>query len=389
MENIRDRFQYRQDAIFSQLKNRSFYLLPLGATFGVSGVLLVIYSIQVLASLTTTFLIATVCLELVGGFMMVAHLYLKQIAEKDKQQLLIDESRALTAIELLERLDDPSKKDSVILKIAQSFLRPDQQPTYDISSRDQSTASTEKEDEVKLQQLDEYLSVGGQQRISFNSEKCSDVRDFQEFLFWFEHAYNIVYLLENDASILMEFEDREYYGREEIYYFHEKLSRYIPQADRLFLNRVSMSSPGFWEFIGKWNIFEQLRLYLNDRHERQKDREFRNEFEKSRNDLRIEYIERQHQILRSKSQNDIDYERQRKQELIEKERLENMLLETKVVKERLEVLREQGHKPDEEEIEKLQRFLIEPLTHLRMMRNKRILGNMDMNNSRGKLANKR
>jgi len=382
---MQDRFQHKQKIIFSETKSKSFYLLPLGVTFAVSGILLAFYSIQVLANFTVPFLIATMSLELIGSFLMVAYLYLKQIADKGKQQLIIDESRALTAIELLKELNDQSKKDLVILKLAQNFLRPDLQPTQNISSENLSNANIENKDEFKLQQLDEYLAVGHQLRISFNTERCSDVRDFHEFLFWFEHAYNVAYLLEKDAETLMKFKNKEYFNREKLYYLYEEISKYVPKADRLFLNRVSMSSPGFWEFIGKWNIFEQLRFYLNERHERQKDREFRSEFEIKHNNLTIEYIEHQHRILRSEREIDINYERERKRELIERERLENMLLENKVVQERLEILWKQGYNVDKEEIEELQRLLIEPLTHLRIMKNKRILGNIDISNSRGKL----
>ncbi|HEY6551228.1 MAG TPA: hypothetical protein VIY71_08535 [Solirubrobacterales bacterium] len=36
-----------------------------------------------------------------------------------------------------------------------------------------------------------------------------------------------------------------------------------------------LQSPGFWEFVGALNPLEVLRKYLNDHHERKKDREYR------------------------------------------------------------------------------------------------------------------
>lgn len=49
----------------------------------------------------------------------------------------------------------------------------------------------------------------------------------------------------------------------------------VRDDDRLVLRAVELASPGFWEFLGKLNPLEVLRLYLKDRHERRKDREYR------------------------------------------------------------------------------------------------------------------
>lgn len=43
----------------------------------------------------------------------------------------------------------------------------------------------------------------------------------------------------------------------------------------LIVSRVVLTSPGFWEFVGSLNPLEVLRQYLNDRHERRKDDEYR------------------------------------------------------------------------------------------------------------------
>lgn len=69
---------------------------------------------------------------------------------------------------------------------------------------------------------------------------------------------------------------------------------------------MRLGSPGSWEFLGKLNPLEVLRQYLNDRHERRKDREYR--------------------------------------ELAEERRLllENLSLENKVVSERVKIAKELG-----------------------------------------------
>lgn len=62
---------------------------------------------------------------------------------------------------------------------------------------------------------------------------------------------------------------------------------------RLELRRVSIQSPGVWEFIGGLNPLQQLREFLNDRHERRKDHEYRELAEKERLRLDNELLQRQ------------------------------------------------------------------------------------------------
>lgn len=49
----------------------------------------------------------------------------------------------------------------------------------------------------------------------------------------------------------------------------------VGSQDRLLLASVRLESPGFWEFLGRLNPLEVLRLSINDWHERRKDREWR------------------------------------------------------------------------------------------------------------------
>jgi hypothetical protein len=62
---------------------------------------------------------------------------------------------------------------------------------------------------------------------------------------------------------------------------------------RLTVASVHIGSPGFWEFLGAANPLEQLRKFLSDRHERRKDREYREGAERERLSLENELLQRQ------------------------------------------------------------------------------------------------
>jgi hypothetical protein len=62
---------------------------------------------------------------------------------------------------------------------------------------------------------------------------------------------------------------------------------------RLVVTRVHIESPGFWEFLGSLNPLQQIREYLNDRHRRRQDRDFRELAERDRLVLENEIIQRQ------------------------------------------------------------------------------------------------
>jgi hypothetical protein len=62
---------------------------------------------------------------------------------------------------------------------------------------------------------------------------------------------------------------------------------------RLTVTRVQIESPGFWEVMGSLSPLQQLREYLNDRHRRRQDRDFREAAESERLRLDNELIQRQ------------------------------------------------------------------------------------------------
>jgi len=75
----------------------------------------------------------------------------------------------------------------------------------------------------------------------------------------------------------------------------EEISSLVPHSEQLVLSAVQLSSPGFWEFLGKANPLEVIRQYLNDRHERRKDREYRESAEKRR--LTLENLSLENKVI--------------------------------------------------------------------------------------------
>jgi hypothetical protein len=61
-----------------------------------------------------------------------------------------------------------------------------------------------------------------------------------------------------------------------------EVANFVPSSERLILSSVRLESPGFWEFIGSLNPLEVIRKSLNDRHERRKDRQYKEAAERRR-----------------------------------------------------------------------------------------------------------
>lgn len=62
---------------------------------------------------------------------------------------------------------------------------------------------------------------------------------------------------------------------------------------RLVIKSVRIESPGFWEVLASLNPLLQIREYLNDRHRRRQDKEFREAAEREKLILENELIQRQ------------------------------------------------------------------------------------------------
>jgi len=117
------------------------------------------------------------------------------------------------------------------------------------------------------------------------------------FLNDLENAYNsIAYFetlsarLERDFRYLDEYRlfiDRRarMFGLNSFLDYNEENTNFNKEAiaasntEPLVLERVKLTSPGYWDFIGKLNPLEVLRQYLNDRHERRKDKNYKEDAE--------------------------------------------------------------------------------------------------------------
>lgn len=80
----------------------------------------------------------------------------------------------------------------------------------------------------------------------------------------------------------------------------EEISSLVPHSEQLLLAAVRLHSPGFWEFVGKLNPLEVIRQYLNDRHERRKDREYRETAEARR--LKLQNLELENRVIAERVQ---------------------------------------------------------------------------------------
>jgi hypothetical protein len=75
----------------------------------------------------------------------------------------------------------------------------------------------------------------------------------------------------------------------------QEIASLVPVSEELVMSAVKLASPGFWEFVGKLNPLEVLRQYLNDRHERRKDRDYRESAEKRR--MRLENLSLENKVI--------------------------------------------------------------------------------------------
>ena len=140
------------------------------------------------------------------------------------------------------------------------------------------------------------------------------VEDVYEYLNALEYAYNCAYVLDNIIQQAEELEElREEYKTFPVPLRNllwgnwwppdaEKIAALVPDKDRLKLRGVELNSPGFWDFMGSLNPLEVLRQYLSDRHERERDRAYRNKEEARRlaaeNDLlELEVINKKVELL--------------------------------------------------------------------------------------------
>jgi hypothetical protein len=78
----------------------------------------------------------------------------------------------------------------------------------------------------------------------------------------------------------------------------EEIASLVPNRDRLVIAEVDLHSPGFWNFLGNLNPLEVIRQYINDRHERRKDKSYRESAEARK--LELENLKLENEVLRER-----------------------------------------------------------------------------------------
>jgi hypothetical protein len=110
------------------------------------------------------------------------------------------------------------------------------------------------------------------------------VRDYKEFRLSPDFGY-----------IALRTSRRFLWRRGELPFGYGDVEIAVPRREQLVLASVKLASPGVWEFLGSLNPLEQVRKYLQDRHERKKDAKYREAAEERR--MHLENQIRENQVL--------------------------------------------------------------------------------------------
>lgn len=121
--------------------------------------------------------------------------------------------------------------------------------------------------------------------FKIKANRAGQVQELIDFLMALESAYNGLFNwnLTVDA-IYNSRRNRQRYERDypPFITLEPQLLQHISAEPylRLEINRISIQSPGFWETLGAIMPLNQIREWLKDRHERRKDREWREDLER-------------------------------------------------------------------------------------------------------------
>jgi hypothetical protein len=137
-------------------------------------------------------------------------------------------------------------------------------------------------------------------RLHIKAEGGIPVSEARMLLATVEHAYNSLLILESTAESVSI--SKPTWIPDVHFSVQTSVSMVLP-TNRLVLSAVELSSPGFWEFLGVLNPLETIRKYLGERHERRKDREYREPLEAQKlalenQELANRVIERRIEILK-------------------------------------------------------------------------------------------
>jgi hypothetical protein len=121
-----------------------------------------------------------------------------------------------------------------------------------------------------------------------------------------------------------------------VHFTKSSVASVVGKSQLLILRSVRLESPGSWKLLGVSDSFEVLRKYLNDRHERRKDKKYREATDE------------------------------------EKRHLENELLRTRVLSERIKTAKELGA-TEEDLAPLLGQLLYDPLDELAVFQDRGLI----------------
>jgi len=178
--------------------------------------------------------------------------------------------------------------------------------------------------------------------LRIKAERLGNVSDIVDLLTDLEKAYNSIYAFEFLVDTLANDQERKYRQNDERFHLFRKLSKefnrkefpfdpyfyemffkefmfnrlqyslpnlielqskididkMVLPSDRLYISKVNIQSPGFWEVLGSLNPLQQIREGLKDHHERKKDNKYRSRQEEELGELAI--IEKKESILNTR-----------------------------------------------------------------------------------------
>ena len=164
------------------------------------------------------------------------------------------------------------------------------------------------------------------------TNRLGNTSEIIEYLKDLETAYNSIYFF---YDFLENFNPDSKRAQRHFFFLREFGYPFIDQSNlntnpnsilpryRLGLTKINISSPGFWEVVGSLNPLEVIRNFLNDRHKRRQDKEWRENLEKEKMEkenqlLQIQILEGENRIVREriKMYQELGYSDQKIQELI-------------------------------------------------------------------------
>jgi len=132
-------------------------------------------------------------------------------------------------------------------------------------------------------------------RLKLDAPRSGTVAETAEYLTSLESCYRHLAVFHAWADEVEEGEWRHWFPFP-VPWYPAILPDVIGESEvPLRVSAVQLQSPGFWEFLGSLNPLETLRKYLGDRHERRKDRQWRESLEAEK--LRLENEQLRTQVV--------------------------------------------------------------------------------------------